>query len=93
MAAPSSQVRTPLRAKQSLSGVLTSQGVTIQGAQISATRKGMHTVFEDTAPNSLQRQDGDVFDLDAVQAAGGELSGSVQSAIALQLNQHAPVQQ
>ena len=53
----------------------------------------MRTLVEESAPKSLQCQDADVFGLDAVEAAGGELSGSVQSAIALQLNQHAPVQQ
>ena len=93
MAAPASQVRTPLRAKQSRSAVLTSQGVTIQGAQIFVTRKGIRTLVEESAPKSLQCQDAGVFGLDAVEAAGGELSGSVQSAIALQLHQHAPGQQ
>ena len=53
----------------------------------------MQTDVGDSVPNSLQRQDGDVFDLDAAEAEGGELSGSVQSVIALQLNQHAPAQQ
>ena len=53
----------------------------------------MQTVVEESAPNSLQYQDGDVFGLDAVEAEGGELSGNVQSAIALQLHHHAPGRQ
>ena len=93
MAAPSSQVRTPLRAKQSRSAVSTSRRVTIQGGQIFLTRERMHTLVEASAPQSLQCQDAGVFGLDAGEAAGGELSGSVQSAIALHLHHHAPGQQ
>ena len=53
----------------------------------------MHELVEESAPKSLQCQDAGVFGLDAVEAAGGELSGSVQNVIALQLHQHAPGQQ
>ena len=93
MADPSLHFRSPLRAKQSLSAKLKSKGVTNQGVQIFVTRKGMHTLVEESTPKSLQCQDAGVFGLDAVEAAGGELSGSVQSVIALQLHQHAPGQQ
>ena len=93
MAAPSSQARTPLRAKQSQAAKLTSQGVTMQGAQIFVTKKRMQTVVEESVPNSLHYEDGDVFGLDAVQAEGGEPSGNVRSGSALQLHQHAPGQQ
>ena len=53
----------------------------------------MQTVVEESVPNSLHYEDGDVFGLDAVQAEGGEPSGNVRSATALQLHQHAPGQQ
>ena len=92
MAVPSSQALTPLQRNQSQSAKLTAQGVTIQGAQIFLTRKGMNTLVEESAPKSLQCQDAGVFGLDAVEAAGGERSGSVQSVSALHLQQHAPGQ-
>ena len=93
MAAPSSQARTPLRAKQSQAAKLTSQGVTMHGTQIFVTREGLQTVVKESAPNSHQGQDAGVLVLDAVEAEDPERSGSVQSAIAPLLHQNAPGQQ
>ena len=93
MAAPAAQVRTPLRAQPSRSGVAMSMRVTIRGGQIFATRERMHPSTQASASQTLQCQDAGAFALDVAEAAGGELSGSARSASALHVHQRAPGQQ